>query len=131
MSAPAAIAAGIVLSDDLMFVSRITGTARDLGLTVKTARSADVLLMQAAQVPPACLILDLANPGLKLDDLIKALREKLAVMPRLIAYGSHVDAVGLRAAREAGCDEVMPRSQFVQELPTRLPAWLSRAKPVP
>ena len=33
-------------------------------------------------------------------------------------------AAGLRAAREAGCDLVLPRSKFVEELPRALPGWL-------
>jgi hypothetical protein len=43
--------------------------------------------------------------------------------PRVVAYGSHVDAAGLRAARAAGCDIVLPRSQFVEELPGKLKEW--------
>jgi hypothetical protein len=42
-----------------------------------------------------------------------------------MAYGAHVDAAGLWAARQAGCDIVLPRSAFVEELPFRLPEWLS------
>jgi len=45
--------------------------------------------------------------------------------PRIIAYGSHVDVATLKRAREAGCDRVMPRSQFVEELPTALISWLA------
>jgi hypothetical protein len=45
-------------------------------------------------------------------------------MPRVIAYGSHVEAATLHAAREAGCDLVLPRSRFVEELPVSLGAWL-------
>jgi hypothetical protein len=29
----------------------------------------------------------------------------------------------LHRAREAGCDRVLPRSQFVEELPTSLVSW--------
>ena len=46
-------------------------------------------------------------------------------MPRLVAYGSHVDAEALRAARAAGCDPVLPRSKFVDDLPAALPGWLA------
>ena len=33
-----------------------------------------------------------------------------AASPRIVAYGSHVDAATLKRAREAGCDRVLPRS---------------------
>ena len=43
---------GLLLSDDLLFISRITGTARDLGLDVRPARSAAVLVEMARTQPP-------------------------------------------------------------------------------
>ena len=117
-------ATGYLLSDDLMFNSRITGTARDLGLVVKAARSTEVLEELARRQPPSCVLVDLANPGLEITGLIGRLRELCARMPRVVAYGSHVDTATLRAAREAGCDVVLPRSKFVEELPRALPGWL-------
>ena len=35
-------------------------------------------------------------------------------MPRVMGYGSHVEKELLQAARDAGCDPVLPRSQFVR-----------------
>src|SRR5438270_732684 len=116
---------GLLLSDDLMFSSRITGTARDLGLTIKPARSVDVLEKLARQEAPRCVIVDLANPGLSVATLIKDLREVCTPMPRVVAYGSHVDAAGLKAARDAGCDIVLPRSAFVEHLPQKLAEWMA------
>jgi CheY-like chemotaxis protein len=117
---------GILLSDDLIFTSRVTGEARALGYRITPARSVEVLLALARQQPPACLLIDLANPGLSVPDLLRQLRELGTPLPRVVAYGSHVDAAGLRAAREAGCDLVLPRSKFVEELPVALPHWLGR-----
>jgi CheY-like chemotaxis protein len=116
---------GYVLCDDLIFTSRITGTAKTLGLKVKPARSAEALQILVSQQPPSCVIVDLANPGLKLSDLIHFLTETSSTRPRIIAFGSHVDAATLRAAREAGCDPVLPRSKFVEDLPRALPEWLT------
>jgi CheY-like chemotaxis protein len=115
-----------------MFTSRVTGTARDLGLTVRPARSVAVLENLAGQQAPGCVILDLANPTLKVAELVAWLRAHCSPMPFLVAYGSHVDTATLRAAREAGCDLVLPRSKFVEELPRALPKWLgSEATPDP
>src|SRR3954462_2457884 len=102
----------ILLSDDLIFTSRITGTARDLGLRVTPARSPAALLDAARQQGPACVIVDLSHPGLVIGELTAGLRE-LPTRPRVVAYGSHVDTATLRAARDAGCDVVLPRSKFV------------------
>lgn len=116
---------GLLLCDDLIFVSRITGEARALGLTVRPARSLDQLLELARGEAPACVLIDLGFPGLVLSDLQDRLRAACPTSPRLVAYGSHVDADSLRAARAAGCDPVLPRSKFVEELPSALPQWLS------
>jgi CheY-like chemotaxis protein len=116
---------GLLLSDDLIFTSRITGTARGLGLTVRAARSADALVELARQSPPRAVLIDLSNPGLALPELLRRLAEVCPTVPRVVAYGSHVDAATLRAAREAGCDPVLPRSKFVEELPRALPEWLA------
>src|SRR5262245_17239700 len=115
----------LLLSDDLIFTSRIAGTARYLGLNVRQARSVDALEQLARESPPACILVDLNYPGLDVPGLIGRLREVCPRMPRLVGYGSHVDAAGLRAARAAGCDVVLPRSAFVEQLPEQLPAWMS------
>ena len=127
MTAEAAAPEGLLLADDLIFTSRITGTARGLGLTVRAARSADALVELARQAPPRAVLIDLSNPGLVLPELLRRLAEVCPTMPRVVAYGSHVDTATLRAAREAGCDPVLPRSKFVEELPRALPGWLAPA----
>ena len=124
MTAEPTEAVGLLLSDDLLFASRITATAAQRGLTVRAAKSQAALENLAAGCPPRCVILDLANPGLAVADLVRRLREA-SPPPFVVAYGSHVDAATLRAAREAGCDLVLPRSKFVEELPDALPQWFA------
>jgi len=116
---------GLLLSDDLIFTSRITATARALGLTIQVARSAAALLPLAGQEMPRCVLIDLANPGLVLPELIRQLGEVCRPRPRLVAYGSHVDTASLRGAREAGCDPVWPRSKFVEELEEAFLEWFA------
>jgi DNA-binding NarL/FixJ family response regulator len=125
MSSPTETARpGLLLSDDLMFTSRITGTARGLGLEVRQIRALDRLIEAAKEVGARCLILDLAFPGLDLADLMRQLGE-LEATPRVVAYGSHVDAASLQAARAAGCQPTLPRSKFVEDLARDLPHWLA------
>src|SRR5215204_5398154 len=118
------MARGLMLCDDLIFTSKVTGTARALGLEVKSTRDMRALLTLAGQEAPSCVLIDLHNPGLDLPTLLADLRTACPAMPRVIAYGSHVEAATLHAARVAGCDLVLPRSRFVEELPTALPGWL-------
>jgi ActR/RegA family two-component response regulator len=115
---------GLLLSDDLMFTSRVTGTARDLGLRVSPVRSVTSLLDAAHKQAPACVIVDLALAGKDLTALMAGMND-LPRRPRIVAYGSHVDTTSLQAARTAGCDVVLPRSKFVEDLSTALPNWLA------
>jgi CheY-like chemotaxis protein len=127
-SAPA-LPLGLLLSDDLIFTSRVTGTARALGLTVQSARSPEALESLARRQTPRCVLIDLANPGLVIADLIRHLQESCTPMPKVIAYGSHVDTATLKHARAAGCDIVWPRSKFAEELPQALPEWMGATAP--
>src|SRR5947209_6059059 len=117
-------AIGLLLTDDMIFSSRIMGTAQALGLKMNVVKSVKDLPIQARERKPACVIIDLSHPGLQVRELIRELQKACSPMPRMVAYGSHVDAATLRAAREAGCDVVLPRSKFVESLADQLPAWL-------
>ncbi|MBA4062851.1 MAG: response regulator [Isosphaera sp.] len=119
---------GIVLTDDLIFFTRISGAARAVGLTVRQAKTAAELVVAARRLPPGGVILDLQNPGLDLPALLAELRAGCPEMPHVVAYGSHVDAAALRTAREAGCDRVLPRSKFVEELDAAIGDWLTPAR---
>jgi DNA-binding NarL/FixJ family response regulator len=118
-------ALGLLLTDDMIFSSRITGTAQALGLKVNAVKSVEDLTVHARDRSPTCIIIDLSHPGLQVPELIRELKNGCSPMPRLVAYGSHVDAATLRAAREAGCDVVLPRSQFVEKLPNELASWMA------
>ena len=118
---------GLVLSDDLIFFSRIAGAARAAGLAVRQVRTPADLLAAVRQAPPGGVVLDLHNPGLDLAAVLTELRKVCPAMPRVTAYGSHVEAEVLRAARRAGCDCVLPRSQFVEELERAIQEWLTPA----
>ena len=119
---------GILLSDDLIFASRITGTARAQTLEMKTARTVEQVRQMVSADPPACVIVDLHHPGLDLAALIREVRN--GGRCTIVGYGSHVAAELLQQARVAGCDVVLPRSKFVEELATSLPTWYGQsAKP--
>jgi FixJ family two-component response regulator len=116
---------GLHLCDDLLFISRVNGVAQALGLHILSVRNAEQLLNKAQKELPVCVLLDLANPGLVLATLLDQLKVVCQPLPRLVAYGSHVDVPTLRAARELDCDPVWPRSKFVTDLATALPEWFA------
>lgn len=122
---------GLMLCDDLIFFSRVSGAARAAGLTVRMVRSAADLLAAARTAAPGGVIVDVHNPGLDLPALLAGLKDACPAAPRVTAYGSHVEAAVLRAARQAGCDQVLPRSVFVKELEEKIGEWLGVASPTP
>lgn len=108
----------LFVSRDLFFISKVTGTAAAVGLKVATVDSLSALQEQLATGSVTAVILDL-NCGIA----PAAVRELLGTRQvRLLAFGPHVDSVSLEAARQAGFDDVWPRSR----LAAALPDWLRR-----
>jgi hypothetical protein len=58
------------------------------------------------------VVVDLSKRG-----VLEVLVELCGTGVRVLAYGSHVDKTLLATATDAGCDEVLPRSQFFSRLP--------------
>ncbi len=108
---------GVLLTSDLFFSSKVTGTASQLGYEIRATADANSAADLCQDGPVQLLILDLATPGLQPDAIMSSLTGS---KPKVIAFGSHIDAVRLQAARDAGCDDVMPRSRFSAELPAIL-----------
>ena len=81
---------------DLMDRSRLAG--------IEVTFVASPAALAAASASADVVVIDLSRPG--------ALDVLASLSGRVIAFGSHVDAELLAAARAAGCDEVLPRSKF-------------------
>ena len=114
---------GLLVSDDLIFSTKITGTARALGLDVQVVALPDQAAGGIAVERPRCVILDLGTAGLTVER-IRAIVESAGDAP-VLAYGSHVDTARLEEARTAGCSDVMPRSRMAAELPRLLQRYLA------
>jgi len=102
---------------DLMFTVKINEAARRAGLHVDFVKS-EKDAVEKAKEKPALIILDL-NGGavhpLKLIAKLKGSAETKGIS--LLGFISHLDAELKRQAQEAGCDMVMARSAFSQNLP--------------
>lgn len=109
---------GLLLTRDLMFISKVVGTAAALGLRIETVGAIDALQSRAAATRPRAVFIDLAST----DFDPRAVLERLNYEPRplVVAFGSHVDVERLELARAAGCDQVLPRSRFSANLPELL-----------
>ena len=114
---------GLLISRDLLFTSKVTGTASELGLTVQTVFDGPSAVARIAAEKVPAVFVDLAAPGLDLPGFMAAL--PAGNPPAVIAFGSHVATAILQAAREAGCADVLPRSRFSAELPEILRRYLA------
>ena len=110
----------LVLSDDLIDASRVIGDGRAAGVSVLQCRDTTAL-QRCSERKPTLVVLDLHNPGLDIATLVPTLKTQGI---KVIAFGSHVDVERLKAARKAGCDEVLPRSAFFDGLQAKMAKWV-------
>lgn len=116
---------GLLVSRDLFFTSKVTGTASALGLVVQTVPGIPQVVerLKAGGSTCACVFLDLGIADLDIAGLMAQLPAEHR--PKVVAFGSHVATARLEAAAAAGCDEVLPRSRFSSALPQLLQQYLS------
>jgi CheY-like chemotaxis protein len=107
----------IAAVSDMLFASKIRGTAEHINVTVDFARTADGLFDSAKTDLPALIILDLHDTRLGPFELAARLKadEQLRAVP-LVGFFSHVETELKRRAVEAGVEHVLPRSVFTRRL---------------
>jgi len=108
----------LALVDDLFFQARLRETARHVGVEVQTVATGEAFLAEAQRESPALAVVDL-NARTAAVEAIATLRAAGLHTP-VIGFFSHVQAELAERARAAGCDRLLPRSQFTRELPTIL-----------
>ncbi len=114
--APARIFAFV---DDLFFLAKIQETARKMNVKVefvKTDKELQEKMGQNGDEKPSLIIFDLNNVAAKPLSMIPKLKAKLKKATNIIAFVSHVQGDLKMKAQEAGCDMVLPRSAFSQNL---------------
>ncbi len=100
----------LLVSGDLMIHSMVEGAVRAIGAELVVAGGA-TCIAQATTHAPRFVLLDLGGNLPELAALVPQLRAA-APEAKVIAFGPHVHAAKLTAARAAGCDEVLTRGQF-------------------
>ena len=109
----------VALMDDLFFQMKLAETAKQLGVEVKVATNSEAL-MGLMESEPKLVIVDLNARSQPLQAIEKLRQSRKDI--RVVAFLSHVQTELAAQAREAGCDEVMPRSSFTQSLAAILSA---------
>ncbi len=122
----------VAVVDDLFFVSKLQETARLVGAPLVIVRAAAFHLDDLRQQKPALIIFDLNTTSGNAAELIRQLKSdaELKEIP-VMAFFSHVQVELQRAAQEAGCDQILPRSQFTATLPQLLRQFVPGAQPAP
>jgi DNA-binding NarL/FixJ family response regulator len=112
----------VAFVDDLMLLSRVREAARALDVEVRGMRRVPDLV-EACRHSPTVVLIDLDSARLPSSEAISVLKTDpvLARIP-IVGFFSHVHPDRARTARDLGCSRVLPRSAFVQELPSLLRA---------
>ena len=110
--------------EDLFFTAKIQETARKQGVKVAFVKNEKDALAELTdgddRDKPALIVFDLNNANAKPLTLIPKLKTKLKKSASIIGFLSHLQGDLKAKAVEAGCDTVMPRAAFSQNLPNLL-----------
>ena len=109
----------VALVDDLFFQIKLAETAKQLGVDVKVAANGDALvgLLESA---PKLVIVDLNARSQPLQAIARVRQASKDI--RVVGFLSHVQTQLAAEAQAAGCNEVLPRSSFTQNLAAILSA---------
>ena len=107
----------VAVLNDLMFTVKIQEAAKRAGLETVFVKSQQHALAQAKE-KPAVIILDLNyTEAAPLETIEKLKADEESSKVSLLGYVSHVQADLKQAAQDKGCDTVIARSAFSQNLP--------------
>jgi CheY-like chemotaxis protein len=107
----------LAVLDDLFFTVKINESAKRAGLFAEFVKSEKDAVEKAAE-HPLLIILDLNCASVEPLRLIRKLKADPATKGiSLIGYVSHVQGELKQQAQQAGCNMVLARSAFSQNLP--------------
>jgi CheY-like chemotaxis protein len=104
--------------DDLFFVAKIQEVSRKLNVKVEFVKTDKEIAEKTENMEekPSLIIVDLNSNGIKPLPVITKMRSKYKKATSIVGFVSHVQGDLKVKAQEAGCDVVMPRSAFSQNL---------------
>ncbi|MFN7019929.1 MAG: hypothetical protein ACK4WH_01210 [Phycisphaerales bacterium] len=101
---------------DLIWATKIKGTAEALGLAARPVRTVEMLEARLGDTRPTGLVVDLEAPEVALA-LIGRARAEPGWAGKVVAFGPHVAVEAMAAAKRAGADAVMARGAFNAGMP--------------
>ncbi len=120
----------LVVMSDLFFSAKINDAAKKFGTTVVIVQD-PALAREKIQAGPPMVIVDLNCQSANPLQLIAEMKNNPATrgIP-VVAFVSHVQTELRQKAAETGCDLVVPRSVFAQDLLAILERFLPKPAPV-
>lgn len=107
----------LAVVSDLFFSVKLSEAAKRASLALEFVKDPKQVLDKAHHEKPALIIFDLNFDGVGPVDLITQLKSAPETKGiNLIGYLSHIQAELKQSAQSAGCDMVMARSAFSQNL---------------
>jgi CheY-like chemotaxis protein len=105
----------VLLSGDLLTISRVQGAAEQCGAGCRVITSAEQAIECLDDEQDTLVVVDLAMPAIRIGPLVSLLKSRTPAA-KIVAFGPHVHEARLEEARRAGCDEVVSRGQFFAQL---------------
>jgi CheY-like chemotaxis protein len=119
----------VAVLSDLMFTVKIQEAAKRAGMDAVFVQSRHDALAQA-KLNPAVMILDLNSTGTDPLEIISSLKtDDNTKEIELLGYVAHVQVDLKQAAQDRGCDMVIARSAFSQNLPIILKRFAEVKEP--
>jgi CheY-like chemotaxis protein len=110
--------------EDLFILAKIQEVSKKLGIKVAFLKPEKDVVTKLTETReedrPALILFDLNNANAKPLTLIPKIKTKLKRGTSVIGFLAHIQGELKSKAIEAGCDTVMPRSTFSQNLPSLL-----------
>lgn len=104
----------VAVTTDLLVAAPIEHAARQRGLPFRSL-APDALGEVELDRSPTLVLLDLTSTT-GVAETVRHIRTRFGESVPVVAFGPHVHVESLQAAREAGCDQVLTRGQFHQQV---------------
>jgi hypothetical protein len=117
---------GLLLCRDLIFTTKVAGTAKALGYHVQVVGDARSAQSAIVTLRPQVIFIDLTSGELVASEALRDYFKLAGPDVWFVAFGPHVEEEALASAKAAGCQVVLPRSKFAGDLPKLMQSYFSR-----
>ena len=111
----------VALVEDLVFTAKLRAAAQAAGVSLQTTTQVEEFLPLVRAAAPGLILVDLNFSRADALQVVARVRELAnGKKTPIVGFLSHVQMERAQQALNAGCTVALPRSLFVQQLPTLL-----------